>query len=188
MDIFKAKPTYRPETNTDPDKDRYRVKGGTENIYITGKCRWARTYAPDTTYNKWSITVWPADTIELNKIQKLKAEGIRNELKKDDDGYYMTFSRPIVIETRDGRKIPLQAPKVINAENTVITDLIGDGSDVTIKLDIYGGPQRDGRGKYKAARLDSVRVNNLVPFTKKELPEREQWQIDGLDEQPTQLF
>lgn len=173
-------PVYKPGQN--------KFRTPKEFIYITGKCKFARTVNPDPTYEKWGITIWPKDNVELNKLNKLKSDGVRNELKKDDDGYYMSFSRPIKIRTRAGKIIPLEAPVVIDPEGVVFNDYIGNGSDVTIKLETYGGPGPGGIGKYYAARLESVRINDLVPYTTEQLPEAEQRQVRGLNEQPQQLF
>lgn len=161
-------------------------KTGKDYVYITGKCRWARTFNPDPTYEKWSITIWPANNVELAKINDLKTKGIRNDLKKDDDGYYMTFSRPLKIKLRNGGVKVQTAPICVDKEGKVLTELIGDGSDVTIKLDTYGGTGTFG--KYFAARFDSVRVNNLVPYTSKSMDEESQARVSPLEEQPHQDF
>jgi hypothetical protein len=174
--------SYQPQTL----KDRGVVKSGENPVYITGKCKWARTFNPDPTYNKWSITIWPANNAELTKIHDLKAKGIRNELKKDDEGYYMTFSRPLKIQLRNGGVKAMTAPITLDKDGKALTELVGDGSDVTVKLDTYGG--KGDYGKYFAARLDSIRVNNLIPYTKESMDEESKARVAPLEEQPQQDF
>ena len=177
-----------PQKNVLDDRSRFRVMGGVEPVYITGKCKYARLSNPDPVYEKWSIAVYPADQADLDKIKKLKEEGIKNELKKDDDGYYMTFSRPLKIKRKTGQVQPMEAPVVTDKEGVIVTEMLGNGSDVTIKLETYGGAGPGGFGRYKAARLAAVRVNNLVPYTVPDLGENAVKQARGLQEQPEQIF
>jgi hypothetical protein len=184
MPLTDPKDFYRPgESRT----QFHRPKGGSDPVYITGKCKWARTTLPDPTYEKWSIAVYPIAE-DLPKLHKLISEGIRNQLKKDDDGYYMNFSRPIRIKLKTGNVMPMEAPKIIDKDGVIFTDIIGDGSDVTVKLETYGGAGPGGKGSYKAARLGAVRINHLVPYTKTSLSEYGQKQIGDLDKQPEQPF
>lgn len=157
----------------------------TENVYLSGKAKWARTQTPDK-YSKWGLVLYP-DAKSLEKIHKLKEEGIKNVLKKDDDGYCMTFSRPTSKMVR-GKVIGMSPPEVLNKEGTrPLGELVGNGSDVTIKVETYGGKTPVG-GTYKAARLASVRVDNLVPFQRDSFNEGAQKAIEGLSEQPEPIF
>lgn len=166
---------------------RWEVKGGTDPVYVTGKARWAKLINPDPQYEKWAITVYPINE-DMPKVHKLISDGIKNTLKKDDDGYYITFSRPIRIKLRTGMTKPMDAPVVIDADGSVFSSAIGDGSDVTVKLDTYGGPGPGGRGSYKAARLAAVRINNLVPYDRNSMNDNEQKLLGELDKQPKQEF
>lgn len=157
-----------------------------EHIYLSGKCKWCRTQTPDE-YFKWKITLWP-DAESMVKVNKLKEEGIKNILKKDEDGYYITFNRPTSV-MRKGKVVGMEPPIVLNKEGTApLMELVGNGSDVTVKLEIYGGKVPTGMGSYKAARFLSVRVNNLVPFQRDSFNEGEQKAVKGLAEQPEQVF
>lgn len=136
-----------------------------QEIFLQGKVKWARMKTPGQ-FGKWSIVLYP-DAESLDIIKGLINDGIKNELKKDDDGYYITFSRPVEKTDRQGRRFPFSPPVTLDKENRVIEDQIGNGSDCGIKLEIYGGP-RPGGGSYKAARLNSVKVFNLVPYNPEE--------------------
>jgi len=151
-------------------------------IYVTGKCKWARMKSPDPRFHKYSITLWPENLSELSKVQELKSKGIRNDLKKDDDGYYMTFSRPSTIKLRTGLTKVIAPPLMVNKDGELFEDNIGDGSDVTVKLETYGG--ESGQGKYYAARLESVRINHLVPY----IPAKNEQEDTLLNKRPEPLF
>jgi hypothetical protein len=154
-----------------------------EEVFLQGKVKWARTKIPGQ-YGKWSVVLYP-DAPSLDKIQELIKDGIKNELKKDDDGYYMTFSRPLDKTDRQGRKFSFTPPTVVDRENRVLEGMVGNGSDCSIKLDIYGGT-RPGGGTYKAARLDGIKVFNLVPYVPEESSNdpRIIKSVSGLDKQP----
>lgn len=158
----------------------------TEYKYVQGKAKWAKLQQPDE-WGKWKIVLYP-NPESLEMIRDLQAQGIKNVIKKDEDGYYTTFSRPTSIQAK-GKVVGLAPPEVLEADGkTVFKNLIGNGSDVTLKLEVYqhGTP---GGGKAKAARLMSIRVDNLVPFEmKRDFDDNQKELVDGLDKQPAQLF
>lgn len=154
----------------------------TEYVYIKGKLSWVKTQVPDE-WGKWKVTVHPTPE-SLEKIRELQGEGIKNVLKKDDDGYKCTFSRPTQKMVK-GKVIGLTPPEVLQADGkTPLTGvLVGNGSDGTVKLEVYqhGTP---GGGKAKAARLLSIKVDNLIPFEmKRDFDSKQQEAVKGLDEQ-----
>lgn len=134
-----------------------------ENVIVSGKCKWCYTRKLDQ-FGDWSIRLYP-DKPSLDVINQLIKEGIKNELKRDEDGDYIKFKRPTSKEARDGRVIRFDPPECILADGTVYNDIVGDTSDVTVRLEVYGGKAPFGGGTYKAARLGGVKVQNLVPYT-----------------------
>lgn len=138
----------------------------TETVYLDGKAKFMRLFEPDTKYNKWSLLLYP-DEPSLVKIKELIADGIKNKLKLDDDGYNMTFSRVTFREDKkSGITTPLAPPMVKEKDgktNFPRTTRIGDGSDVHVGLEVYDHPQPGTAKRAKAARLRSVRIDNLVP-------------------------
>lgn len=157
---------------------------GLGDEFIEGKVKFIQTHMPSK-FDKYSIVLYLSGK-GLDKFNELKERGIKNELKKDEDGYYASFHRPTFIETRDGRKIPLEPPKMMDKEGALNTDMVAPGSDVTVKLETYGGA--GSKGKYFAARLSAVRVDNLVPYAGKLLSTEDARAVRGLAEQPEQLF
>src|SRR6266567_9075956 len=114
----------------------------TEEVFISGVFKWAIVYKPDLKVDppKWSIQVYP-DSPSLLVINDLKKEGIKNHLKKDDEGYYMRFSRPTYKEfTEEGgikRRVSFVPPTVVDADGQPMSDMIGNGSSGTVKLETY---------------------------------------------------
>lgn len=139
------------------------MKPGNEFVDFKGKALWVRAVVPDK-YGFWSLVLYP-DTATLDKIRELQAEGVKNVLKKDEEGYYIRIKRPVSKETRDGRTLSFTPPKCFEADGKTPTDgtKIGNGSDLSIKMDVYVHGTPSG-GKAKAMRMDSIRVDNLVPF------------------------
>lgn len=151
---------------------------------------WARTVTPNK-FGKWSVMIYLTqasyDIMMELKQNKGDTEGVKNVVSKDDDGYYCVFSRPQNKMIR-GKVVGFAPPLVLQADgkSPLIDTLIGNGSDVTLKLDFYTYKKPTG-GKGSAIRLESIRVDTLIPFTmNRDFNEEEQKQVEHLDEQPAQ--
>ena len=157
-----------------------------EYIYVRGKGSWLRLSKPDQ-WDNWSVTLHP-DTESLENIRDLQAEGMKNTLKKDDDGYFTKFRRPVTKKVGNFVKT-FTPPEVIDKNGQPLDGLkVGNGSDLTLKLEVYQHPTPGG-GRAKAARLESVRVDNLVEFNPNtDFTEDEAEAVSGLKDQPTPLF
>lgn len=154
--------------------------------YFNGKAKWVRAKTPDPKFGKWNMTLYPYEE-DLKKFKSLQDDGVLTRLKKDDDGYYFQLSRPVNKMMR-GSVVSFTPPVVVDKEGTVITDEIGNGSDVTVKVQVYSYPKPTG-GFGKAIRWEAVKVNNLVPFKKDSFkdPVRQE-QVTGLPEQPEPVW
>lgn len=158
-----------------------------ELIDVKGKVSWLYATAFNR-YEKWSVTLHP-DNKSLEIIRDLQAQGIKNVMKKDDDGYYIQFSREPT-KLMKGKVVAFAAPKVIDKEGIPMDGArIGNGSDVTLRLEVYQHGTPNG-GKSKAARFDSIRIDNLVPY----LPDRdlktdeEKKAVEDLKNAPAQVW
>lgn len=136
----------------------------TRDIEVQGKCRWAHLLQLNK-YGAWSIELFPnRDSLEI--IRELQADGLKNVLKKDpEDGWFINFRREPTKKIR-GAIVNFAAPLVIDTEGNKFTGEVGNGSDVTVTLEVYTHATPSG-GTATAARLKGVRVDNLVPFNKK---------------------
>lgn len=155
----------------------------TEFIYLTGKARWAHLILPEAGQGgqEWNITIYP-DKESLQKVEEMKARGLMNVLKKDDDGYYIRFKRSCEKKYRGSLK-GLSPPEVWDKDGTTpFKDWVGNGSDVMIKLECYDFKAPTGKAGY-AARLTAVRIDNLVPFeAKRDMSPEQEKLVHGLQE------
>lgn len=156
----------------------------TELIDVQGKLKYVHAVAFNK-YDKWSVVFYP-NQASLEIIRDLQAQGVKNVMKKDDDGYFIQFSREPTKLMR-GKVIAFTAPKVIDKEGKQFDgNKIGRGSDATIRLEVYQHGTPSG-GKAKAARWDSIRIDNLVPWDPdKSLTADEAENVKSLTESPAQ--
>lgn len=156
-----------------------------EDMYFKGKVSWVRVVNPDN-YDCWSLNLHPVSE-DLERIRDLQAKGLKNMIKKDADGYYTKFRCPVSKVIR-GKTVSFERPSVVDKEGKPMDGLtIGNGSDATVKVEVYehGTP---GGGKAVAARLKGLRVDNLIPFSSSDYTEAEAGNNAGLKDQPEQLF
>lgn len=128
---------------------------------LSGILEWAKLDQADDTFGdpKWKITLRP-DPNSIEKILEMKAQGVKNNLGKDEKGFKITFSRPVSKVMR-GELVNFDPPEVTDIHGDSLPSKIGDGSkgDVIVTLYSHSTP---GGGKAKAARLDGVKVKELV--------------------------
>lgn len=158
---------------------------------IQGKVKWMKHEHPNQ-WDKYSHDIYlNADSLEKFKTwQKSEGnvQGIKNTLKKDDDGYYVSISRPKTIR-RGGRDELMNPPFVFNSDGTTpFHGLVGNGSDITTKVELYtfNVPMMEGK-KARAVRWYSSKVDHLVPYEGKRdnTPEFDE-PSRGLPEAPVQ--
>lgn len=140
-----------------------------ELVYFKGICKWVKHMQPDFKFEpdgKWSMCLY-LEGEELEKFRKLAAKtGIKNQLKLDDDGWFITLSRKCSFEIR-GKKVGREPPKVFRvAEDGTdrelpITEMVGNGSTGVAKCVLWGSKNFPG----KNLRWEALRVDNLVPYT-----------------------
>lgn len=137
-----------------------------EFFEVSGKLSWVKHLKPDEKYGKWSFRLHP-DAKSLEFLRDLQTaskgiSGIKNVLGKDEDGYYMQFSRQCKKEMR-GQMVYFEPPRVVNEEGLPVTEAVGNGSDgiATIELYTHNTP---GGGRSKAVRWESLKVINLIPY------------------------
>lgn len=164
----------------------------TKRISVRGKCKWAHVTRLNR-YDAWSVELWPQPD-DLEVIRELQAKGLKNTMRKDDDGYFIRFKRDpfkdITLRTGERKRLTFVPPTVSMADGSPLPHgvSIGNGSDVTVLLEVYthGTP---GGGKAVAARLEGVRVDNLVPFNPEtDYTDEEKEAVDKLIEQPKPVW
>ena len=160
--------------------------------YLTGKAKWYRSHAADMKFGdvpKWKHVLY-LDQASVEKFRELQLEGVKNHLKKDDDGYFVTIGRPTYIKRQDGSKITLDPPSTFDyAGMPMHNTMVGNGSDVTTKIEVYSHKVPGTQKRAKAIRWLSTKVHNLVPFSEKnDFNEEQQRMSEGLSDRPEPLF
>jgi hypothetical protein len=147
----------------------------------------------DLGYKNWNVRLH-FDDASYNLFMKLKepegdVAGILNEVKKDEDGYYHTFKRPMFKNFGHGDE-PLTPPIILDKDNQSWDRNvdIGAGSDITVKVECYKYKNRMSKKPGRAIRMAAVRVDNLVPATTDDFNDVQKRQIRGMDGQPGQPF
>jgi hypothetical protein len=160
-----------------------------EFIYLSGKARWFKHRQPNK-FGDYSHDIYLNDEsrAKLEELRKGKGnvEGVKNTLKHDDDGYYISIRRP-QSKTIRGKVVGFAPPEVIDRGGKPIGDvLVGNGSDVTTKCEYYTYKKPFGDGRGSAIRWASTRVDNLVPFERDSFDEAQAKLVLGLDDEPHQ--
>src|SRR6266576_61753 len=133
-----------------------------ELINFTGKVRYVQAVDPNK-FGKWSIQFYP-DADSLEHLRELQAQGIKNQMKKDEEGYNIQISRPLSIEFSKGVATPVLPPKVRDKDKQPIDGRsVGDGSDVIVTCEYYGYTVPQSKQRGKAIRFYGLTVNELVP-------------------------
>lgn len=164
----------------------------TRNEYFKGKAKWCYLTRLDN-YGSWSLNLY-VDQESKDKIIELQTQGLKNTLKKDEDGYYVKFKREPKKTVKDyvtgaNKELVFTPPLIFDIDGKVLDGVsVGNGSDITVKCQVYNFGGKAGIAKGVAARLESVRVDNLVPYTKDALNEMDERQSRGLNEQPEHEF
>lgn len=140
----------------------------TKTWYFTGTARWAKLKDPDPKYHKYSIDLY-MDEEQFLKFKESEAQlKIRNNPDETEEmfqGDYVTFNRPSVRLIKGSTVEQIGPPDLLNAHGEPMDHeiLVGNGSKVTLKVDVFD------TAKGKGTRLVAVRVDELVEFKKKEV-------------------
>jgi len=159
---------------------------------LQGKTKWFK-YDRLNEWGRWSHVLY-LDSPSVEKVRALQegypsVTGIKNKLSKDEDGYFMNIGRPSTVKRR-GRDEPLTPPYIFEADGTTpYTGLVGNGSDVTTKIEIFDYQPPGVKGnKSLAIRWFSSKIDNLITY---EGPRDNDPQLEkgsrGLPEAPPQI-
>lgn len=161
-----------------------------EYVYLQGKAKWFKHQTPNK-FGDYSHDIYLTDE-SRTKVEELKkgkgnVEGIKNTLKHDDDGYYINVRRP-QSKTIRGKVVGFAPPELLGKDGLPLHDiLVGNGSDITTKLEYYTYKKPFGEGRGSAIRWASTRVDNLVPFTtQRDFDEDQTKLVSGLNDVPHQ--
>lgn len=127
----------------------------TQYAYFNGPCKWAKVYKPDDKFGDpmWSIVLY----LDEENMENFRKTGMTMKPKTDEDGDFVTFRRKQFQNFKNERK-EFDPPAVFDKNNEPFSELIGNGSEVTVKVEYFN--TRNGVG----SRLVSVRVENHIPY------------------------
>jgi len=126
-------------------------------MYATGKAMWANVSVPNTRFepHKYMVTILTdQDTATELEAAGLKQSADRAGNPKYDEPAFM-FSKT-AIRKKDG--VANKAPKLVDADGNPLDCLIGNGSNITVKIRPYDTVY----GTF--GELIAVKVNELVEY------------------------
>ena len=129
----------------------------TQIAYFTGKAKWAKVFKPDDKFGDpvWSVMLYMDDA----NLENFYCTGMTMKPKTDDEGTFITFRRGQFKNIKNER-VEFKPPEVVGPDGvTPFTDIIGNGSIVTIKVEYF-----DTFRGTKGSRLAKVRVDEHVPY------------------------
>lgn len=125
----------------------------TEYLYLRGKAKWAQLTKPDKEYDNFKINVYLDDASKEIFVNS----GLQLTPKTDEDGEYVVFRRPNYKQIKK-ELVHFGAPNVVDTDGKPVSALIGNGSEVVVKVVVYDSK------KGKGHRLESIQVINLIPY------------------------
>lgn len=140
-------------------------------VTVHGKGMWASVLQPKKGYAdsppQYSVNIeFTKDNLTTLKtkhglMSKKKLVQQNEETYQDEEGRtYLQVGTSSV--DKAGNTVP--GPAVINTAGGKQTELVGNGSDLTVQFELV--PYENKFGKGYAPRLLAVKVNKLVPYTK----------------------
>lgn len=171
--VYSEKTIPSKPANPMPAMGNFKKKRQEEDVYLKGKVKWCKHLQPDFAFEpqgKWSVVMY-LEGAELEKARELQAQGIKNTIRKDDDGWYITLSRKCSYEVR-GKHVGRTPPEVfrLDADKKIPIDTrVGNGSDGVAKCVLWSSPNFPG----KNLRWEALRIDNLVEYEdlQKDYPE-----------------
>lgn len=167
-------------------------------IYLTGILKWVRLDRPNQ-WDQWEVCLYP-NAESLETLYEYKKKGVRNTIRKDDDGYYISLRRPM--EKKFKGRLTAMAPVAVLDKDGIpvaLSKKIGNGSTGICKVEWYKyNKPHTSVAPYNplneeatniAIRLDSVKILDWVEFAgKDDLPGYEVTRHKELNEQPEQVW
>lgn len=140
------------------------------NYKIKGKCMWAVVQEPKPAYKKpdvleYSINIQVTDEVikDLNKLGVEFGEGkLDRKIYTEGNEKYIKLKTPKVTSTGKENSI-----KVVGPDKKLFKDLIGNGSEVLVRLVLIDQEKGDG----PLVRFDAVKILKLVEYSEKKFDE-----------------
>ena len=129
-----------------------------KEYFISGMGKWCKVYKPDTKFEpQYSVQLFPDDD-GWDVWEEMRLGG---KPKEDEDGKYVTFRRKLATSWSND----IGPPEVVDSKGQPFKELIGNGSTITCKVEVYDTPKGPGH------RLLAVRVDKWVKYEAPSAPE-----------------
>lgn len=123
--------------------------------YFQGTIKWAKVHTPDPKFGNYEVNLYP----DKPSWAAFKRSGLELKIREDDDGKFITLRRPDKKLIKNEIK-EFGPPKVMTADLEKFDGNIGNGSKVTVKVNVYDTQ------KGKGHRLEAIRIDELVEYNK----------------------
>lgn len=135
----------------------------TKTYLFKGITKWAKVRKPDEMYDNYQVPLYLTE----DSWKDFQESGIQLKIKEDTDGKFVTFKRRHVEFNYAKKAQQVNGPPAVHIfKDGTYQDfpdgLIGNGSEVTLKVDAYD--TRNGKGH----RLISVGIDKLVEYHESE--------------------
>lgn len=137
----------------------------TKTYYFSGEVMYPKLVTPDTKFNEQGIYCLDL-FMDNDSWEKFEKSGAQLKVRDRDGRKFITFKRPAK-KLIKGDVVDLGPPDVLNNDNSpfdMSKSLVGNGSKVTVKVNIYDTM------KGKGHTLEAVRVDYLVAYERQEQP------------------
>ena len=134
-------------------------------MYVTGKAMWANVSSPNTRFtpHKYMITLLTDEdtAMELEGVGLAQSKDRAGNPKYDQPAFSFSKTTTRKVRNKDTNEleeVTNSPPKLFDADGNTLDCLVGNGSDVTVKIRPYNGTH----GTF--AELIAVKVNELVEY------------------------
>lgn len=125
----------------------------TKYYYFTGKGKWIKAHKPDKEYKNFTMNLY----LDEPSKKLFEESGMTLKPKSDEGGEYITFRRPESKLIKD-EVVKFGPPAIYGPDGKPFDGLVGNGSDVTIKVSVFD--TRKGKGH----RWEGLKINTLVEY------------------------
>lgn len=130
----------------------------TKKYSFIGHVKWAKVFRTNQ-FGKYEIQFYPDEQVR----KAIKDTGARLTLKEDEDGFYYTLRRDPSNPYSPG------PPVVVDNLGAPLNKFIGNGSKISVEVEVYDYDNKFGKGK--ASRLNKIQVLELVEYAPPESSE-----------------
>lgn len=121
--------------------------------YMQGLAYWAKLHKPDEKFDKFTLDFYPNE----ESWKTYKSAGLQLKERESEHGTYVKLGVPAKRLTKKGDVIKATV-QVLDENNNPTTKDIGNGSEVTVKIEVFDTLKGPGH------RLLAVRADKLVEY------------------------